>query len=185
MNGSVKRIFIIASALAAFLFAGCASTYMIKTAKIESGPDYAIVNFIRPTLFGGAIKFGVWDRDQVVGVLTPERCVQYRAAPGEHLFLIRAENWGIVKATVEAGKTYTILVEPRLGLFKANVHPIVIKPDDKRLAGWMKNVVYETLDPAIRDKYARGRDDDALRAARQVDEGKAQPDDVMSPADGE
>src|SRR4030042_136837 len=165
MKRMKKSTAVIARALAAGLLAGCASSYMMKTAKMESGPDFAIVNFIRPSIFGGAIKFGVWDRDKLIGILTPECCIQYQAAPGEHVFLIRAENWGIVKANVQAGKTYTILVEPRLGLIKANVHMTVIKPGDKRLQEWMRNVTYVTVVPDKRAKYVRGRDDDALRAA--------------------
>ncbi len=167
------------------LVIGCASAYMVKTNQLEKGSDFAIVNFIRPSMFGGAIKFGVWDRDQLVGVLTPECCIQYKASPGEHLFLVRAENWGVLKANVTAGKTYTILAEPRMGLMKANVKLTIVKPGDQRLKEWMRGVNYVQMDPAQRAGYVKGRADEALRATKNVESGSAEPDDVLRPEDGE
>ena len=165
---------------------GCASyPAMTKTGPLEYGPDYAVVNFIRPSILGSAIAFGIWDRARPVGVITPECCIQYKADPGEHVFLARSENWSAVKANLASGKTYTILVEPRLGFWKARVHLTVIKPGDKRLQEWMKGVTYLTIDPERRDAYNKRLDTAAERAAKKVDTGTIQPDGILSPEDGE
>jgi hypothetical protein len=184
MKKRTSLLTIAALAVVVGLLTGCASSMMIATKRIEPGPDFAVVNFIRPSIFGGAIKFGVWDRDTLVGVLTPNCCIQYKAGPGDHIFMIRAENWGVVKATVAAGKTYTIIAEPRMGLMKAQVNMEVIKPKDKRLKGWMKDVDYVTIDPKDRDAYAKDRAKDARAATKNVEAGKANIDATMSPDDG-
>jgi hypothetical protein len=183
-----KRLYgltVIAVVLAVGFLTGCASEYMIQTKPMAvAEADFAIVNFIRPSSFGGAIKFGVWDSDNLIGVLTPQKCIQYKASPGAHIFMIRAENWGIIKAKIAAGKTYTIIAEPRMGLMKANVHMEVIKPKDARLAKWMKGVEYVMVDPAKHDAYVKERADDARKAAQKAEAGTA-AFDLMSPEDGE
>ncbi len=182
-----KKVFIFTAVLlctGVLFLVGCASMYMVETTQLENGNDYAIVNFIRPSSFGGAIKFGVWDRDTLIGVLTPTTCIQYKATPGVHLFLVRAENWGIVKAKVVAGKTYTLLAEPRMGLLKANVHMTVIKPGDKRLAKWMKDATYVTVDAEKRDAYIKKHIADVKKALIHIDSGSAEIQAAMMPNDG-
>ena len=182
----MKRNMSIVSLVAGILLlAGCASSVMIKAAPLAADGDFAVVNFIRPSLFGGAIKFGVWDGETVIGVLTPQTCIQYKASPGEHTFLIRAENWGSIAATVEAGKTYTVLAEPRMGIMKANVHMTVIRPGDKRLKQWMAEAKYVAFNPKKREAYARKRSDEARAAADKVESGKVKPQGVMTADDGE
>ena len=75
------------------ILSGCASSLMIRSESVLiPGPNYAVVNFLRPSSMGGAIKFGIWDKENIVGILTPKNYIQYKASPGEHLFITRAEN---------------------------------------------------------------------------------------------
>jgi hypothetical protein len=166
------------------ILSGCASSLMIRTETVLApGRDYAVVNFLRPSSFGGGIKFGIWDRDNVVGILTPKNYIQYKASPGEHIFMARAENWSVMKATVAAGKTYYILVAPRMGVWKARVGMEVIRPDDARLSKWMDSMEPITFDPAKRDAYVSERVDDVRKAVQNVQAGKAEFD-VMKATDG-
>jgi len=163
---------------------GCASSMMLKADSILSpGPNYAVVNFLRPSALGGAIKFGIWDRDNFIGILTPRNYIQYKASPGEHLFMARAENWAVIKATVAAGKTYYILAAPRMGVWKARVAMEVVKPDDEKLQKWMDSLEPITVDPAQRDAYVSERVADVRTAVDNVESGKADFS-VMNPADG-
>jgi len=166
------------------LLSGCASSMMIRSETVlVPGPDYAVVNFLRPSSLGGAIKFGIWDKEDLVGILTPKNYIQYKASPGEHIFMTRAENWAVIKATVEAGKTYSVLVAPRMGVWKARAGMEVIRPDDVRLSKWMSNLEPITVDPAKRDAYVNERIDDVRKAVQNVQDGRAEFD-VMKPTDG-
>ena len=166
------------------LLSGCASSMMIRSETVLApGPDYAIVNFLRPSSLGGAIKFGIWDKENFIGILTPKNYIQYKASPGEHIFMTRAENWSVIKATVTAGKTYYILAAPRMGVWKARVSMEVLRPDDSRLSKWMDSLEPITVDPAKRDAYVSERVDDVRKAVQNVKDGKAEFD-VMKPSDG-
>jgi len=166
------------------VLSGCASSLMIRSETVlVPGPDYAVVNFLRPSSLGGAIKFGLWDKDNLVGILTPKNYIQYKASPGEHIFMARAENWSIIKATVVAGKTYYILAAPRMGVWKARVSMEVIRPDDSRLSKWMSSLEPIMMDPAQRDAYVNERVGDVRTAVQNVQAGKAEFD-VMKPTDG-
>lgn len=166
------------------MLSGCASSMMIRSETVlVPGPDYAVVNFLRPSNLGGAIKFGLWDKENLVGILTPKNYIQYKASPGEHIFMARAENWSVIKATVEAGKTYYILAAPRMGAWKARVSMEVLRPDDVRLSKWMSGLKPVTVDPAQREAYVNERVDDVRRAVQNVQDGKAEFD-VMKPTDG-
>ena len=107
-----------------FLLSGCgASSLMMKVPPLGA-PDnqHAMVTFLRPAVFfGDAIRFGVWDSENFVGILARGSYVQYITKPGEHLFLARAENWSYVKADLEAGKHYFIFTRVFPGGWKARV----------------------------------------------------------------
>ena len=68
--------------------------------------NHAVVTFMRPSSFGGAIQFGIWDGENFVGILSAGSSIQYLAEPGEHLFLGRAENWSYVSAKLVGVKNY-------------------------------------------------------------------------------
>jgi len=166
------------------VLSGCASSMMLRTEEVvKPGPDYAVVNFLRPSSLGGAIKFGIWDKENFIGILTPKNYIQYKAAPGEHIFMARAENWAVIKANVEAGKTYYILGAPRMGVWKARVALEVIRPGDQRLDKWMDSCTPITVDPAQREAYVAERIDSVKQAVQNVQSGTASYD-VMNPSDG-
>ncbi len=177
------RVFLLAVIVG--VLPACASSMMMRTEEVvKPGPDYAVVNFLRPSSYGGAIKFGVWDKENFIGILTPKNYIQYKAAPGEHIFMARAENWAVIKAKVEAGKTYYILGAPRMGVWKARVALEVVRPGDKRIDKWMDSCTPITVDPAQREAYVRDRIDNVKQAVQNVQNGSA-PFDVMNPSDGQ
>ena len=106
------------------LASGCATggKYMIKAEPIVSPPQgKTLVTFVRPSNFGGAISFGVWDGEIFIGILGPDMSIQYETTPGEHYFLARAENWACVKADLAADRQYVIKANPIMGVWKARV----------------------------------------------------------------
>lgn len=175
---------LLATLLVVGILSGCASSPIMKEAEVvKTGPDYAVVNFLRPSFMGNGITFGMWDGENLVGVLTYKKYIQYKATPGEHIFMTRAENWAVIKANLQAGKSYNVLVSPHMGWMKARVGMEVLKPDDKRVDEWMANLGAITLDPAQRDAYVKGRLDEVRQAVRNVQNGSADYT-VMNPEDG-
>jgi len=113
---------------AIMISSGCAvqSGYMQP-----AGPDVtiapeagkAVVVFMRPSRFGGAIQSSVFDvttdKNVLVGVVSSKTKVAYPVSPGEHLFMVVSESADFMKADLEAGKTYYANVTPRMGVWKA------------------------------------------------------------------
>ena len=120
---------------------GCGSRIMTE-AKLISQPEQgrALVTFIRPAWVGGAISFGLWDSDNLVGVLVSGQCIQYQTVPGEHYFLARSENWSCVKADLAADKHYVIKTNPFMGMWKARVAFDPMTKSDYEEGGKLKQV---------------------------------------------
>jgi len=129
------------------------------------------------------VKFGIWDKENFIGILTPKNYIQYKAFPGEHLFLARAENWAVIKGSLEAGKTYYILASPRMGAWKARVAMEVLRPDDPRLNEWMRSLTPSTVDPGKRDAYVQEWLEPVRKAVENIEAGRADFI-VINPSDG-
>lgn len=166
------------------MLSGCATSSMMKSAEvIKPGPDYAVVNFMRPAFMGNAIMFGMWDGENLIGILTYKKYIQYKATPGEHIFMARAENWAVIKANLKAGKSYNVLVSPHMGLMKARVGMEVLKPGDHRIDDWMASLPPIAVDPAQRDAYVKDRLGDVQAAVKNVQSGNADFI-ILNPDDG-
>jgi hypothetical protein len=129
------------------MLSGCASPWMKPTQVINPSPNYAVVNFLRPSWIVGRIDFWVWDQDDLVGVLTSNNYIQYKAVPGEHIFIVDAWNSVAIKANVVAGKSYYVRATSRMswaGL--TNVFLEVLKPDDTRIDAWLASLKPIALD---------------------------------------
>ena len=144
------------------LLSACGSSMMIK-AKPMAIPENndTIVTFIRPSVFGGAIKFGLWDSENFIGILTARAYVQYKTHPGEHLFIARAENWSYVKADLEPGKHYFILGKVYPGVWKARVGLDPVNKNDNitqaQIDNWLNGLTPTTVIPEKADSYAGPR----------------------------
>ena len=106
---------------------GCQSSLMVRSAAGTAEPvpesGKSLVVFMRPSSFGGAIQSSVYDThesaDTFIGVVSSKDKVAYQAEPGDHLFMVIAENADFMIAHLDAGKTYYVLVSPRMGVWKA------------------------------------------------------------------
>ena len=86
-------------------------------------PGKALVLFMRPSSVGAAIASTVYDAPdedtRFIGVVRSKQKMAYQAEPGVHRFMVIAENADFLDATLEAGKTYYVLIQPRMGVWKA------------------------------------------------------------------
>ena len=106
------------------LINGCAgsSQYMVKTTPTAGPPsEKALVYFMRPSGMGFAINFQIWDSDRFVGLSQAKSYFAYECNPGKHLFMGFAENKIAIEADLEAGKSYYIGTNVRMGVMKARM----------------------------------------------------------------
>jgi len=171
---SLKFVFAL---LALLLFSGCASSIMQQSQPLVlDQSDKALVTFMRPSIFGGVIQFGLWDKDQFIGVLSAGSQVQYLTEPGEHLFLSRAENWSYVKADLAAGKQYFILGNIFPGVWKARValSPLAFpgKHTEAELEAWQQKLKPMQVIPEKFDEYTQPRVEQVRKAVADYEAGK-------------
>jgi hypothetical protein len=183
-KGRVEGTLVLGIALLVCL-TGCASSMMHPVA-MEPAPaeGRALVTFLRPSHFGGAIQFGVWDSDTFVGVLSAGSYIQYSAAPGEHIFLARAENWSYVHADLEAGKQYYIIAKVFPGFWKARVAFDPVRKDDPEtddeIAGWLEKLTPTTVIPEKREAYTTPRVEQVREAVAAFKAGEVQYEELAA-----
>jgi len=103
---------------------GCAgsSAYMVKATPTPGPPpEKAMVYFMRPSGMGFGINFQIWDGTYFVGLSQAKSYFAYECDPGKHLFLGIAENKVAIEADLEAGKSYYIGTNVRVGAVKARM----------------------------------------------------------------
>ncbi|WP_216844781.1 hypothetical protein [Rhodanobacter sp. L36] len=147
--------------------AGCQSSLMVKSTGAAPTPEpgKAMVVFMRPSMFGGAIQSSVYDThaksDNFIGIVSTKTKIAYQAEPGDHLFMVVAENADFMIAHLDAGKTYYALVSPRMGVWKArfSLLPIHHRSDAKynslspEFRDWMGSTDWITITPAAQQWY--------------------------------
>jgi len=102
---------------------------------MEAGKAMLVI--MRPSFYGGAIAASVYDitgdQTKLIGVLGPKDQIAYQVEPGQHRFMVVAENADFMEATLDAGKTYYAVVRARPGVWKArfSLLPIRASSDDQ------------------------------------------------------
>ncbi len=184
-NCILKFVFV---AVLVLMMSGCGSSLMmrVKPADAPMGSD-ALVTFFRPSVFGGAIKFGLWDNENFLGILTAGSYIQYRTHAGEHLFISQAENWSYVKADLEAGKEYYVIGKVFPGVWKARcaLDPINIEDNvsQEKIDGWKNKLKPTAVIKEKVDAYKNQRLRNIKRAIEDFEAGKVKFA-TIKPADG-
>ena len=172
----IAGVFKLSLILSVIILSGCASPMMKQVQKIDLvETNKAMVTFLRPTAFGGAIQFGMWDGEQFVGILSANSYIQYVVTPGEHYFLGKAENWSCVKANLEAGKKYYIIGKVFPGIWKARIAFDPIKTGDEpqsQVEEWMNTLKPTSVDESKKDDYVRPRTNEVRNQVGEFKIGK-------------
>lgn len=132
----MKRVLVVLFAVIGMaLLEGCVSKDMVRSsaAAPQSVPGKAMVVFMHPFRMGGAIQSSVYDttngNNVFIGIVSSGTKVAYQADPGTHLFMVVGENADFMNASLDAGKTYYVLVSPRMGMWKARFSLLPIHND--------------------------------------------------------
>lgn len=95
----------------------------------EQTADKALIYVLRPTMMGNKIQTKLAVDGEWKGVNRGDNYFFFTLTPGKHYFCSRAENRSVVVLQVEAGKTYYLQQEIRMGMMKARNSLAVISED--------------------------------------------------------
>jgi hypothetical protein len=135
----------------------------------------AVISFVRRhILYGDGNDFDVWHRDTFIEPLGAGRLVQYRVAPGEHVFMVRGrggQSWTFLRANVAAGKEYFVRAYP----MPFHVRGIDGRAD-LRIEEWHQMEVDAPLKAKSRDKYVAATIEEARAALKAFESGSLPPE---------
>jgi len=134
-----KRLVYSIGLVALFALQSCGSLpYMRKPEANEpmlTAPPagQALVNFHRPSGYGGAQQYPVFDGEKLIGNTMGKTMFQYVCDPGVHHFMGVADRATVVRAELAADKVYDIVLNISMGFWKAGItmDPL-IQGHDKR-----------------------------------------------------
>jgi hypothetical protein len=98
-------------------------------------------------MLGGAIQSTIYDGDQYIGTVSAGTHVAYHAEPGRHMFMVIGENADFMQADLLADKTYSAVVAPRFGMWKArfSLNPNNGEHADAQVQEWLKSTKQVTV----------------------------------------
>jgi len=111
--------------------------------------DKALIHFLRPSSFGGAIQATLYDGVvDYIGTISANTRVSYEAAPGEHRFMVIGESADFLQAELLEDKVYFATVEPRIGVWKArfSLRPMNGQVPQEEIDEWMEGTKQVIVD---------------------------------------
>tara|TARA_R110001592_G_scaffold61993_8_gene189443 strand:+ start:759 stop:1346 length:588 start_codon:yes stop_codon:yes gene_type:complete len=87
----------------------------------------AVLYFTRVSSYGGAFSFEFFHDEEFIGIFKKKNYIRYEVEAGDHLFWASSENKQFVKANLKAGKTYIVLVNIKMGVWKPQLD---LEPQD-------------------------------------------------------
>lgn len=139
-SGNIMKTVTWLAVLSFLLLSGCATSPMTIAPDQVLPPvqsDESQVVFMRTSHFGGAISASLFDVSEAetkfIGISAVGTKIAVKTSPGEHMFMVVSEAADFMKAILEAGKTYYVLVTPRVGAWKArfSLWPFSSDPEAK------------------------------------------------------
>jgi len=108
--------------------------HLVTTNHLAAPPSgKALVNFHRPSNFGGGEKFAIFDESGKMLMDLPGGAeFQLVCDPGQKIFMGWADHVSVVKAELTADKTYDIMVDIGMGWMRGNIQLIPLGKGDAR-----------------------------------------------------
>lgn len=176
---------------------GCTSKFMHPApagAPIAPRSDVATVVFVRPSSFGAAIHPTIFDeRGSFLGDAEPSAHFVAHVTPGQHMFVVWAENTGPIRANLLPGRVYFIEVSMKPGVWQARAHLLAITPRTEqwgRVREWLADTKPTVADLTAGQSYLTDRRDEVLERIKRANEAFAEMDDeerfarTLGPEDG-
>jgi len=128
------------------LFSACTTmshhmTVVEGKTELKPEPGKALLVFLRPSSYGGAVQATVYDDKTYIGTVSANTKIAYQTTPGEHMFMVIGESGDFMQADLTEGKTYYARVAARMGVWKARFSfiPLNGQIDDEELKQWLQN----------------------------------------------
>lgn len=131
----MERRFILISCLAILsltLFAGCATLPSPEKMAMEvsgynlpkqSEAPSALIYVVRPSMFGGLIRFNVFLDDKEdnseMGYTRGSQYIYFFVSPGKHIIFSKAENWAEITIDAKTGETIFLQQDTSMGFIMA------------------------------------------------------------------
>jgi hypothetical protein len=100
----------------------------------EQPADKALIYVVRPTMFGNKVQTKLAVDGQFKGVNRGNNYFFFTLDPGEHYFCSQAENKSVLAMTVEAGKTYYVQQQIKMGFMKARTKLVAMNAEEGQKA---------------------------------------------------
>lgn len=133
----MTRAIVLAAAVLASTGCGVPLMRPATPSEVYSAPPAGktLVNFHRPSNYGGNRLYTVFDRTKFLGNDFGEQRFQYVCDPGEHIFIgfLRGSIWGsvsVIKADLQPDKIYDCIVDA--GFFTSSIAINPIKKGEER-----------------------------------------------------
>lgn len=138
MTSTQKYTGLFSLLVAGALLTGCAGLpkhISTTTRIINPPPGKALINFHRPTKYGGAALYPIFDgTGKFICDLPGESVYQYVCDPGKHVFIGWADQVTLMETEVDAHKIYDVMVDVGMGWVQANIRMTPLSKDDPRRA---------------------------------------------------
>jgi hypothetical protein len=131
------------------LLAGCTgvSKYMRLAppgATYRPEDHQSLVIFMRPSSNEPVFQSSVFEltptEDKLVGIVSVQKKVAYVTTAGEHTFMVIGEHADFLKARLDAGKTYYVLITPQQGTRKVRFTFTPVRGSDLRTDSFKRSV---------------------------------------------
>lgn len=123
----IQRLVLVLSLISLVVLPSCGGLDYMRPAEADELPlasapaNKALVNFHRPSNYGGAHPYEVFDRTKVIGNTQGKMRFQYVCEPGEHIFIGVADRASAIRAELAAGEVYDVVVNITPGWMQANI----------------------------------------------------------------
>jgi hypothetical protein len=145
--------------------------------------DHALVNIWRPSKFNPRASFFVYFGPELVTLLKAGSYQQFSVQPGPFTLMIQSQTWEILKGTLEAGKTYNVLVSVAQGYNRAVARLEMVSAKDPRIAE-LAGAKPRTVDPKSMVKYVKKYGPQGKTMFTKLQAGKAKSREILA-SDGE
>ena len=139
----MKRLLIALLIAVAPLPALAAAKYTVHDDQLMDGdrrpaPGKALVYFVRTQTMGMAIKVKLYADGEFVGLIMSKTFIPLEVDPGEHEFIVEAENAGFLEAEFAADQIYVVQVSIHMGAMKARTHFEVARTGSEAMKEFLK-----------------------------------------------
>lgn len=105
-----------------------------KHPTAEAPADKALIYVVRPTMWGNKVQTKLAVDGKFMGVNRGNNYFFFTLEPGEHYFCSQAENKSVMSLKVEAGKTYYLQQQIKMGFMKARTKIVAMNETEGKEA---------------------------------------------------